>query len=70
MDLNQSRLGELLLHRKLISPQQLEQAIEQQQGSEKPLGQILVEMNFISLEQIDRVLGEQNIRRSGFWIID
>jgi hypothetical protein len=70
MDLNQSRLGDLLLHRRLISAQQLEQAIAHQHKYQKPLGQILVDLNYISAEQIDRVLNEQNFRRSGFWVID
>ncbi|KGF72417.1 hypothetical protein DO97_08485 [Neosynechococcus sphagnicola sy1] len=70
MVLNQSRLGELLIHRKLISTTQLEQALAQQHSCQKPLGELLVEMNFVSSEQLERVLAEQNFRKSGFWIID
>lgn len=41
-------LGELLLRHRLVSPPQLEEALQKQRGTPKHLGEILVEMGAIS----------------------
>ncbi|NPA92209.1 MAG: hypothetical protein GXO56_00840 [Chloroflexi bacterium] len=59
------RLGERLVQEGLITPAQLEQALAHQrelaekQGTPKRLGQVLVELGFISREDLDRVVAEQ-----------
>ncbi len=59
------RLGERLVQEGLITPAQLEQALTRQReltekhGEPKRLGQLLVELGFISREDLDRVVAEQ-----------
>lgn len=50
------RIGELLIESQLISPANLEEALEYQKLEYKPLGKILVEMNYITQEDLDSVL--------------
>lgn len=52
-------LGELLVERKLITPKQLSQALEEQKTSREPLGQILVKNKFIDEEALRKILAEQ-----------
>ncbi len=70
MPLQEGRLGELLVHRRLITREQLEQALEQQRLCDRPLGEILVAMDLIAEEHLERILIEQGMRRRGFWVID
>ena len=46
------RIGELLLKEKLISPEQLQQALSQQKSNGGKLGYNLVKMGFVKDEQI------------------
>jgi len=46
------RLGELLLEENLITEEQLERAIEEQQKTGEPLGEILIRLNYISEEAL------------------
>lgn len=54
------RIGEMLRDRGLISDKQLQQALESQaqRGHRKLLGEILVELNFVSEHQVLEVLAE------------
>lgn len=61
------RLGEYLAERGLVTPQQLQQALEQQTrlrnlGETRPLGYILVEMGALSREDLDAATTEQLIQ--------
>lgn len=61
------RLGEYLVERGLVTPQQLQQALEQQTrlrdlGEARPLGYILVEMGALSREDLDAATTEQLIQ--------
>ncbi|HCE16345.1 MAG TPA: sensor histidine kinase [Anaerolinea thermolimosa] len=61
------RLGEYLVERGLVTPQQLQQALEQQSrlrnlGETRPLGYILVEMGALSREDLDAATTEQLIQ--------
>lgn len=55
------RLGEVLVHRGLISKDQMDVALKEQKASKKMLGNTLVEMGFIT----DSVLGEVLAESSG-----
>ncbi|MBI5179489.1 MAG: chemotaxis protein CheA [Nitrospinae bacterium] len=52
----QPKLGEILLERKIVTPDQLKQALDLR---DKPLGQILVDMGAAPKEKIGEVLQEQ-----------
>lgn len=58
------RLGRLLCHYNLISPDQLETALELQSLLNQPLGKILVEHSFISAWQLTRMLCWQRLLAS------
>jgi type IV pilus assembly protein PilB len=53
------RIGELLLKEKLISPEQLQQALGQQKSNGGKLGYNLVKMGFVKDEQITALLSKQ-----------
>jgi type IV pilus assembly protein PilB len=53
------RLGEILLNEHLITPQQLEQAMAQQQLEGGRLGSILIKLGWVTEVDIARALGEQ-----------
>src|SRR5580765_3188303 len=53
------RIGELLLKEKLISPDQLQQALTQQKSNGGKLGYSLVKMGFVKDEQITALLSKQ-----------
>jgi hypothetical protein len=55
-----SRLGTLLIHKGLITRQQLDQALTQQAKTGLRLGEVLVENNWISEKQLNRVLKKQS----------
>lgn len=52
-------LGEILLQRRLVTAEQLEQALRVQVGGMRRLGSILVKMKVISDEQLTEALAEQ-----------
>ena len=52
------KIGELLLKKGLITEDQLNKALEEQQKSGKRLGDILVELGFIDRETLERILSE------------
>ncbi|NJP08494.1 MAG: hypothetical protein HC866_02615 [Leptolyngbyaceae cyanobacterium RU_5_1] len=63
------KLGEILLRRKLISQQQLNEVLTEQQLNCKPLGELLVEHSAISKQDLEVSLQEQKWRKNGFWVI-
>ena len=46
------RLGDLLVHENIISEPQLQQALAQQQQSGRKLGATLIELKFLSEQQL------------------
>ncbi len=52
------RIGELLLKKGLITEEQLNKALEEQQKTGKRLGDILVELGFIDRDTLERTLSE------------
>ncbi|MBV1774794.1 hypothetical protein KSF73_03585 [Burkholderiaceae bacterium DAT-1] len=59
----QSRIGELLLRKRLISHEQLEQAISQQVLTGGRLGDILIARGLVTQKQINALLRKQKIAR-------
>ena len=53
------RLGELLVAKKLITPEQLEKALRRQRETGEPLGSTLVKLEFLSEKKLLRALSEQ-----------
>jgi hypothetical protein len=66
-DKETQELCELLLGKNLISPYQVKVALEEQEASRATFTEVLIEMKFISQEQLDKIFLEQNLRRKGFW---
>jgi hypothetical protein len=56
-----------LISKNLISPYQVQVALEEQEASRATFLEVLIEMKFISQEQLDKVFLEQNLRHKGFW---
>ena len=61
--LERSRLGQLLVEKRLITAEQLEAATQLQRSGGKRLGEILVEQGLIAEKQIDKVLRKQKMLR-------
>lgn len=55
-----SRLGTLLIHKGLITRQQLDQALTHQAKSGKRLGEVLVDNDWITERQLNKVLKKQS----------
>jgi general secretion pathway protein E len=53
------RLGEMLIERKLITPEELDQALELQKERGDKLGKILVDLGFVAQREVLSALGEQ-----------
>jgi adsorption protein B len=53
------KLGQLLLDDKVITAEQLDQALALQRGSKKKLGEILQEMGWLRPQALDRALQRQ-----------
>ncbi|ACK64998.1 conserved hypothetical protein [Rippkaea orientalis PCC 8801] len=64
------QLGQILLYKKWISSDQLEEAIKLQNNQKSKLGQILLQKGLIANEQLNTALKEQYWRENGFWVID
>ena len=62
-------LGEILIQKKLISRQQLNFVLTQQQKKQKKLGELLLNLSFISAEELEKALQEQYWRKHGYWVI-
>ena len=54
-----SFIAEILLSHQLITPEQLQTAIEQQKKTDKKIGQILVELGYIEEEKLLELLSQQ-----------
>ena len=53
------RLGELLVAKKLTTPEQLEKALRRQRETGEPLGSTLVKLEYLSEKKLLRALSEQ-----------
>jgi len=61
--LQHNRLGELLVMRGVISPDQLREALGLQKSMNMPLGQVLVEQRVVTRNQLRMTLGRQFVLR-------
>ncbi len=62
--MSKNKIGELLIHRKLISKEQFDQALERQQASpSQPIGQILCQMGYLKKADLGFVLDYNKKRR-------
>ncbi len=64
------RLGNVLLQKKMITLEQLNEALSKQNETSKRLGLLLTEKGYISAGQLESALKEQYWRQNGFWVID
>ncbi len=62
-------LGEILVERKLIKLTKLEAVLARQKNRNHKMGEIIVELNLVSQEQMNMALLEQYWRRKGWWLI-
>lgn len=54
-----SKLGEILIHYKIITPQQLKEVLNIQKMTEKRIGEILIEKGWVNQDEINWTLGKQ-----------
>jgi hypothetical protein len=64
-----AKLGWILIHKRWISPAQLQMTLTQQLNANRPLGELLLEQSLISEVQLQQALKEQYWRRNGYWVI-
>jgi hypothetical protein len=64
------KLGQILIKKRLISPQDLQQTVQRQSQSTFPLGVLLQQQGLITNDDLHRALQEQTWRRKGYWVID
>ena len=56
---NPKKLGEILVYYKIITPEQLEEALKLQKSTEKRIGEILINKGIVTQDKINWVLGKQ-----------
>ncbi len=59
MEKKYKKLGDVLIEKGIITPTELERALELQQEYKKPLGEVFVQMGYCTWDQIVRALAEQ-----------
>ncbi|NEO40291.1 MAG: hypothetical protein F6J90_29685 [Moorea sp. SIOASIH] len=64
------QIGKILVRKRLISPSQLNTALEIQSLTGIKLGEILVTKGLIEAQDLEQALLEQYWRKNGFWVID
>lgn len=64
------KLGELLVDKRIIKENNLQELLSLQDGANNPLGKILIENNNASKEQVEDILIEQYLRRKGLFLAD
>ena len=62
-------LGEILIRKKLLTSNQLNSILTQQNKTQKKLGEFLLDLGLISAEELKKALQEQYWRRNGYWVI-
>jgi len=53
------KLGQILVHYKIITPEQLEEGLKIQKNREKRIGEILIDLGRVTQDEINWVLGKQ-----------
>ncbi len=57
--LTRKKLGEILVHKGRVTPEQMNEFLRLQKKNHKPLGEILIEKQILTEEELTHVLGEQ-----------
>ncbi|MBA7586107.1 hypothetical protein ES708_28103 [subsurface metagenome] len=55
------KLGEILIHYKIIAPEQLEEGLKIQKDTGKRIGEILIDLGRVTQDEINWVLGKTYI---------
>lgn len=53
------KLGEMLIHYKIITPKQLKEGLKIQKNKEKRIGEILIDLGKVTQDEINWILGKQ-----------
>ncbi len=53
------KLGQILIHYKIITPEQLEEGLKIKNDREKRIGEILIDLGMVTQDEINWVLGKQ-----------
>jgi hypothetical protein len=53
------KLGEMLIHYKIITPEQLKEGLKIQKNKEKRIGEILIDLGRVTQDEINWILGKQ-----------
>ena len=64
------KFGELLVHKKILKPDNLQELLSLQNNANNRLGKIIVEQKNIPETQIEDILIEQYLRRQGLFLAD
>ena len=64
------KFGELLVHKKILNPNNLQELLSLQSNANNRLGKIIIEQKNISETQIEDILIEQYLRRKGLFLAD
>ena len=64
------KLGKVLINRKILTREQIQIVLSEQIYSGKKLGELLIEKNWIRLDELKWALQEQYWRNNGYWVID
>jgi len=56
---NPQKLGEILVHYKIITPKQLEEALKIQKNTGRRIGEIFIDQGIVTQDEINWVLGKQ-----------
>lgn len=64
-----AKLGQILLRKRWITSQQLEEAISLQAYYHLRLGELLIRQGILGPPQLEEALQEQMWRKKGFWVI-
>ena len=64
------KLGTVLINRKTLTREQVQIVLSEQIHSGKKLGELLIEKNWIRLDELKWALQEQYWRNNSYWVID
>ena len=63
------RLGDVLVQKQVITPEELQKALKEQKNRGTKLGETLMSMGFVSEQKMVEVLTEAGIRNYSIWIV-
>lgn len=63
-------LNQILIRKRLVSQNQIEQVAETRQLEDRKLGELLLTKGLIKSQDLEEAFREQYWRQNGFWVID